>query len=289
MRETRYEELKQAEKGALLSIATYLLISLAKLIIGKTAGSEALWADGLNNTTDIIASIAVLIGLRLAQKPADEEHKYGHWKAENVASLITSFIMFAVGLQVFYSSIRSLVLGEIESPDMLAAVVGLLSAGIMYGVYRFNRKLATKVKSSALLAAAKDNRSDAWTSIGTAIAIFAASFGWGWLDSITAIVVAALILKTAIDIFKESAFSLSDGFDQELVNEYERVVATFPEVKTVKSIRGRMYGANIFLDIVVTMDKYLTVEKSHAVADAIELLLSDRFNVYDTDIHIEPE
>lgn len=289
MRETRYEELKRAEKGALLSIIAYLLISFVKLLIGKIAGSEALWADGLNNATDIIASVAVLIGLRLApQKPADEEHKYGHWKAENVASLITSLIMLAVGLQVLYSSVWSLIQGETESPDVLAAIIGVVSAILMYGVYTFNRRLAAQVKSSALLAAAKDNRSDAWTSIGTAIAIFAASFGWGWLDSLTAIVVAVLILKTAIDIFKESAFSLSDGFDQTLVNEYEQVVADFPEVKSVKSIRGRMYGANVFLDIVITMDKYLTVEKSHAVADAIEALLSDRFNVYDTDIHIEP-
>lgn len=289
MRETRYEELKRAEKGALLSIIAYLLISFVKLLIGKIAGSEALWADGLNNTTDIIASVAVLIGLRLAQKPADEEHKYGHWKAENVASLITSLIMLVVGLQVLYSSVWSLIQGETESPDVLAAIIGVVSAILMYGVYTFNRRLAAQVKSSALLAAAKDNRSDAWTSIGTAIAIFAASFGWGWLDSLTAIVVAVLILKTAIDIFKESAFSLSDGFDQTLVNEYEQVVADFPEVKSVKGIRGRMYGANVFLDIVITMDKYLTVEKSHAVADAIEALLSDRFNVYDTDIHIEPD
>lgn len=261
MRETRYEELKRAEKGALLSIIAYLLISFVKLLIGKIAGSEALWADGLNNATDIIASVAVLIGLRLAQKPADEEHKYGHWKAENVASLITSLIMLAVGLQVLYSSVWSLIQGETESPDVLAAIIGVVSAILMYGVYTFNRRLAAQVKSSALLAAAKDNRSNAWTSIGTAIAIFAASFGWGWLDSLTAIVVAVLILKTAIDIFKESAFSLSDGFDQTLVNEYEQVVADFPEVKSVKSIRGRMYGANVFLDIVITMDKYLTVEK----------------------------
>ena len=81
---------------------------------------------------------------------------------------------------------------------------------------------------------------------------------------------------------------MSDGFDQTLVNEYEQVVADFPEVKSVKSIRGRMYGANVFLLILLLRwTKYLTVEKAHAVADAIEALLSDRFNVYDTDIHIE--
>jgi len=119
--------------------------------------------------------------LRLAQKPADEDHKYGHWKAENVASLVTSLIMLAVGLQVLWSSIQTILLGETQSPDMIAAVVGIISAILMYGMYYYNKRLSARVKSSALLAAAKDNRSDAWTSIGTAIAIFAASFGIGCL------------------------------------------------------------------------------------------------------------
>ena len=104
MNQTRYAELKQAERGAILSIVAYIFVSIAKLAIGRLANSEGLWADGLNNATDIVASIAVLIGLRLAQKPADEDHKYGHWKAENVASLVTSLIMLAVGLQVLWSS-----------------------------------------------------------------------------------------------------------------------------------------------------------------------------------------
>ncbi|WP_461197674.1 cation diffusion facilitator family transporter [Enterococcus sp. N249-2] len=288
MNQARYEELKKAEKGALISIAAYIVVSAAKLLIGRFANSEALWADGLNNATDIIASIAVLIGLRVAQKPADKEHKYGHWKAENVASLVTSLIMLAVGAQVLISSIQTIIAGETESPDMVAAIVGIVSAILMYGVYFYNKNLAAAVKSSALLAAAKDNRSDAWTSIGTAIAIFAASFGLGWLDSLTAIVVAILILKTAIDIFRESVFSLSDGFDDALVLQYEQAIATLTEVMSVKSIRGRMYGANVFVDVVIAMEKTLTVEESHRVADEIERMLAERFQVFDTDVHIEP-
>lgn len=288
MNQARYDELKKAEKGAIISIVAYIIVSAAKLLIGRFANSEALWADGLNNATDIIASIAVLIGLRLAQKPADKEHKYGHWKAENVASLVTSLIMLAVGLQVLISSIQTIIAGETTSPDMIAAIVGIVSAVLMYGVYFYNKQLAAAVKSSALLAAAKDNRSDAWTSIGTAIAIFAASFGLGWLDSLTAIVVAVLILKTAIDIFRESAFSLSDGFDDELVIQYEQAIATLPEVLAVKAIRGRMYGANVFVDVVIAMEKTLTVEESHQVADEIEVMLAERFQVFDTDVHIEP-
>lgn len=284
----RYEQLKKAELGAVISIAAYILVSAMKLVVGNLANSEALRADGLNNFTDILASIAVLIGLRISQKPADAEHRYGHWKAENVASLVTSFIMLLVGMQVLYSSILSVVNKKTEAPDMIAAIVGIVSAVIMYGVYFFNKRLSEEVKSPGLLAAAKDNRSDAWTSIGTAIAVFAASFNLGWLDSTAAIVVALLILKTAVDIFKDSVFSLSDGFDQKQLDQYNEAINHIQQVQSVKSIKGRSYGANIYLDVIVTMKPDLTVKESHDIADQIELLLQEEFQIFETDVHIEP-
>ena len=284
----RYEQLKKAELGAIISIAAYILVSAMKLIVGNMANSEALRADGLNNFTDILASVAVLIGLRISQKPSDAEHRYGHWKAENVASLVTSFIMLLVGLQVLYSSILSVINKKMESPDITAAIVGLVSAVIMYGVYFFNKRLSEEVKSPGLLAAAKDNRSDAWTSIGTAIAVFAASFNLGWLDSVAAIVVALLILKTAIDIFKESVFTLSDGFDQEELDQFNEAIRHIQQVQSVKNIKGRSYGSNIYLDVTVTMRPELTVKESHDVADQIENLLRDKFQVFETDVHVEP-
>lgn len=100
----RYNELRQGETGAWVSIIAYVILSAVKLLIGYVFHSEALSADGLNNTTDIIASLAVLIGLRISQKPPDEDHPYGHFRAENIASLVASFIMMLVGLQVLLSA-----------------------------------------------------------------------------------------------------------------------------------------------------------------------------------------
>lgn len=289
MANDRYQELKQAEKGAIISIVAYLFISILKLAVGNWAGSEALRADGLNNATDIIASISVLIGLKVSRKPADEDHRYGHWKAETVASLITSLIMIAVGLQVLYSSIQTVLDGRSETPDSIAAIVGIGSASIMYGVYFYNKKLAEKVKSSGLLAAAKDNRSDAWTSIGTAVAVFAATFRLGWLDSLAAVVVGVLIIKTGVDIFRESTFSLSDGFDIELIQQYKEEIEKIPGVTRVKSVKGRNYGANIYVDVVVEMPAEFSVKQSHAIADQIEFLLRDTFGVFEIDVHVEPD
>ena len=186
MEQDKYNALKMGERGAIVSIIAYLLLSGLKLFIGDIAGSEALRADGFNNATDIVASIAVLVGLRLSQKPPDKDHPYGHWKAETVASMVASFIMMAVGIQVLAGAVKSVFHGGHQSPDLLSAWTGAGCAAVMYGVYRYNKKLARKIDSQAVLAAAKDNLSDAWVSIGAVIGILGSQFGLPWLDPVTA-------------------------------------------------------------------------------------------------------
>lgn len=103
-----YEDIRKGEKGAMVSIAAYLVLSAFKLICGYLFASSALLADGFNNLTDIVASLAVLIGLRISRKPPDSDHTYGHFRAETVAALMASFIMALVGIQVIVEAVRSL-------------------------------------------------------------------------------------------------------------------------------------------------------------------------------------
>ncbi|HFU4123133.1 TPA: cation diffusion facilitator family transporter [Streptococcus suis] len=280
--------LKLAERGAIISILAYLLLSGLKLSAGTIFHSDALTADAFNNISDIVGNVAVLIGLRMAQKPADTDHKFGHWKMEDLASLITSFIMFVVGFQVLHSTILKLLSDEAVEIDMMGAVVGIFSAIVMIGVYFYNRNLARKVHSKALEAAAKDNLSDAVTSVGTSVAVFAAALNFPIVDKIAAIVITFFILKTAYDIFMESFFTLSDGFDEELLHKYEEDILKLPKVVAVKSQRGRTYGANIYLDIVLEMNPDLSVYESHEITEQVEQLLTLKHGVFDVDIHVEP-
>lgn len=196
--------------------------------------------------------------------------------------------MFVVGFQVLIQTVRKIFLRIETVVDPLGATVGVLSAIVMCGVYFYNKSLAKKLKSSALIAAAKDNLSDAATSIGTSIAIVAASFNLTIIDYITAIIITFFILKTAYDIFMEATFSLSDGFDEKNLKAYEKAILEIPKVTKVKKKRGRSYGSNIYLDIVVEMNPDLSVYESHAITEQIEKVLSKRFSVYDTDVHVEP-
>lgn len=220
--------LKKAERGVWISILAYIILSGIKLIAGYTGNSNALKADGLNNLTDIIASATVLIGLRFAQKPADENHKYGHTKAETISSLIAAIIIFMVGLQVVIEAFNNYFSPTDNKPELFTGFIALLSAVFMYLVYRYNRKLSIEHESKALYATAQDNRSDALVSFGAFIGIVGAYLGWVFLDSVTAAIVGFIICHTAWDIFKEAVHELTDGYDAEKLKEIEELIKNTP-------------------------------------------------------------
>jgi len=283
-----YTNLRQGEKGAWLSIATYLILSSVKLTIGYIGTSEALKADGLNNTTDIIASIAVLIGLRIAQRPPDSNHQYGHLRAETVASLVASFIMLAVGLQVLIASLQGLWEPTGTTPSLLTAFVAVGSAVVMYGVYRYNLALSKKIRSAAVKAAAYDNRSDALVSIGTAIGIFGAIFGFPIIDTLTALVVAFLILKTAVEIFWDAVQSLTDAFDIDEVETLSVLIRNVNGVIELLDFKGRAHGNMYFIDVTVTVNPYLNVFESHRITEEIEHTIKRENRFCQVLVHIEP-
>ncbi|WP_223590208.1 cation diffusion facilitator family transporter [Neobacillus bataviensis] len=288
MEQEKYNDLKLGERGAIISIIAYICLSILKLVIGYISNSDALEADGLNNTTDIIASIAVLIGLKISQRPPDKNHRYGHRKSETIASMVASFIMAAVGLEVLIEAGTSIFLGTKESPDILAAYVGIFSALVMYFVYLYNKKLALKINSKAVMAASKDNISDAWVSIGTAIGILGSQLNMPWLDSITAIVVGLLICKTAWDIFREASLELSDGFDEDKIHLYNNVIKELDGVKGVKEIKGRNYGNNEVIDVVILVNSTLGIKEAHDIATYVEKIMMEDHGVYDVHVHVEP-
>lgn len=283
-----YTQLREGEKGAWVSIGTYLVLSALKLTIGYIGTSEALKADGLNNTTDIAASIAVLIGLRISQKPPDENHHYGHLRAETVASLVASFIMAAVGLQVLINTGGNLLHPIHETPSLLTAFVAGGSAIVMFFVYRYNLKLANRINSSAVRAAAYDNRSDALVSLGAAIGILAAIFGVPILDSITAILVGFLIMKTAFDIFIEAVLTLTDGFNEDEVETLSVLVKKVQGVILLADFKGRMHGNLMFVDLTVKVNPSLNVIESHRITEEIERKIHIVKPFCMVLVHIEP-
>ena len=283
-----YSYLKKGEQGAWLSIIVYALLSVVKLIIGYIGGSDALMADGLNNTTDIIASIAVLVGLKISRKPPDHNHPYGHLRAESISSLIAAFIMLAVGIEVIIQAALSLTNGEQAAPDLLTAWTALISSGILFTVYRFNIKLSRRITSLSLRAIAYDNRSDALVSIGAFIGIIGSIIGLPWLDTLTALLVGVIICATGFHIFKEAAYTLTDGFDEDKIHKIETTIKNIPSVLYVQDIKGRTHGRLIFIEVTVLVNPNLNVVESHAITEKIESEIKKDYPEVKTLVHIEP-
>lgn len=285
---SQYDNYKKGEKGAWVSIIAYLTLASAKLIIATIGGSAALRADGLNNTTDVIASIAVLIGLRISRKPPDEDHHYGHFRAETIASLVAAFIMISVGLQVIIGAFQAIIETNYTQPSWLTAWTALTAAFVMFGVYHYNLQLSKKVNSTSLYAAAQDNRADALVSIGAFIGIVGAQLGLYWLDPVTGLLVGFIICKTAWDIFKNATHTLTDGFDEEKLDIIRASIISDEEVLEVKDMKGRLHGNQALIEITIYVDPDLTVKQSHHITDRIEDLLSKKHDVPHAHIHIEP-
>ncbi|MFC4597479.1 cation diffusion facilitator family transporter [Cohnella hongkongensis] len=284
-----YGDIRKGETGAWVSIAAYLVLSALKLAAGWLFRSEALTADGFNNVTDIVASIAVLIGLRISRRPPDANHPYGHLRAETIAALIASFIMATVGLQVGQAAVLKLWRGQFEVPDWNAGWVALAAAAVMLGVYGYNARLAKRIRSQALMAAAKDNLSDALVSVGAAAGIFGAALGIAWLDAVAAIAVALLIMRTAWAIFWSATHDLTDGFDAKQLRTLRGVVERTEGVRGIKDIRARIHGSTVLVDVIVTVDPTLSVVDSHRISDTVEQRLRRKHDILNVHVHVEPE
>ena len=278
----------KADKGAIVSIIAYIFLASLKIGISYIAFSSALRADGLNNLTDIGASLAVLIGLKISRKPRDLDHPYGHSRAEQIASLVASFIMATVGLEVIVNAVRSFFNPNQTTPNLLAAWVALFSAIVMYGVYLYTHRIAKQTKSKALEAAAKDNLSDTLVSVGTVVGIIAAQFHMPILDPITALLVGFIICKTAWDIFSEASHMLTDGINPEKMEKYANAVQLVSGVERIVDVRARMYGNQTYVDITIEVDAQMDVKKSHQITDEIENMLQHEYGILYTHIHVEP-
>lgn len=250
------ENLKLAQRGAYLSLIVYIILSIVKYVTGFVFNSAAVRADALNNMTDIIVSLAVIIGLKISIKPADRNHPYGHLKSENISSLLVSFVIMFVGIQVVIQNAPRLFKEDDVVPNEITIIVSLISGLVMLIVFAVNQRLAKRTKSSSLNSAAKDNLSDSLVSIGTAIGLIFTQIGFPIVDIILATLLGLLIVYTGFGIFKEAIFMLSDGFNETELEAYRNDILEVDEVQEVKSIKGRYHGSSVFIDVTNLMRFY---------------------------------
>lgn len=278
-----------AIKGALLGIIIYLFIATIKITASFIYHSPSLRADGLNNLSDIISSTAVLVGLLIARKPADQNHRFGHERYEIIASFIVSIIMFILGFEVISDGITRLIRQDFTKINLNVIGISLFTALILFIAYMIIQTIAKKTDSIGLKATSKDMRNDLLITFTPIIGALANYWGILQLDILISIGVGLIILHSAYEIFSESSFVLADGFDEDRLEQYRQTILSHPEVLSVRNIRARIAGSGIYVDVVITVDGNTSVSHAHKITDDIELTLEEKHHVLDTDVHVEPE
>lgn len=286
--ENRYDE---SNKITIISILLNIVLTILKIIAGFLGNSTAIIADGLHSASDIITSIGILIGNKISRKPRDDEHQYGHEKAESIVSFILSAVLIIVAIKIGYDGVINLLnINTLEMPSVLPLIVSVISIGVKEYQYQITIRVAKKINSSSLKADAWHHRSDALSSIAAFIGIGGAMLGFKALDPIASIIVAVVVIKVGVDILKASCNELMDSsISKKDINQIENIIENYYEIYGIKDFKSRKYGAVAYIDMSIFIDKSKTLEEAHDIADKLEQNIMSKLNyIKEINIHTEP-
>ena len=288
---------KSIYRVTLAGSAVNVVLLVFKFVAGFLGGSAAMIADAVHSLSAFITDVIVLLFVKLSAKPEDSDHDYGHGKYETLATSLIGLALMSVGVMIMYNgvcSIASAIMGNpLPQPGMIALAAALVSIALKEWAYRFTVKVGRKCESQAVIANAWHHRSDALSSIGTAVGIGGAILlgeKWAVLDPIAAVVVSVFIIRTAWQLTKQSAGEL---LEQSLPADMEReivdIVAREPMTSEVHHLRTRRIGSHIAIEMHLRMPGDISLYESHQHATNIEQKLRKRFGASThIGLHVEP-
>ena len=291
------ERQKQIFKVTLAGGAVNVALLAFKFVAGILGHSAAMLADAIHSLSDFVTDLIVLVFVHISGKPQDKSHDYGHGKYETLALTIIGIALMIVAVGIFYNGairIADWCKGEeLEAPGMLALWAALVSIVLKELTYRYTIRHARKLESTALEANAWHHRSDALSSIGTAVGIGGAVLlgqRWTVLDPIASVIVGAFIVKVAIDLILRGMRDLLEhSLPDEIEDEIMQIAQSEPDVIEPHDLRTRRIGNRYAIELHILMNGDITLTKAHDHADSIERQLKERFgqNTHIA-IHMEP-
>ncbi|WP_179295536.1 cation diffusion facilitator family transporter [Bacillus sp. FJAT-45350] len=291
-KEIRYRKVRF---GAWVGIIGNIILAIIKGVIGFMSNSRALIADAVHSASDVVGSVAVLIGVRAAKMPPDEDHPYGHGKAENVTAIIVAVILFVVGFEIALNAFKSF-FEPILVPKVIAIYAVIFSMIVKELMFRYKYNLGKRYKSDALMTDAWHHRSDVFSSfaalLGIGGAVIGGSIGIPWLvyaDPVAGLFVAVLIMKMAYKLGKDSIHNTLDHvMHEEDTIEMKKVAASVEGVYNVDEFLAREHGHYVIIDIKVAVDPMITVQEGHSIGKRVKEKLLEENLVQDVRVHINP-
>lgn len=294
--ETKERERKIYRVTLMGSVVNVVLL-VFKFIAGILGGSAAMIADAVHSLSDFLTDIVVVAFVKISSKPEDEDHDYGHGKYETLATSIIGLALLCVGFYIFYNGCQEIwnfIKGEpLEQPGMVALVAALVSIALKEWTYRFTKRVGDEVNSQAVVANAWHHRSDALSSIGTAIGIGGAILlgsKWTVLDPVAAVVVSIFIVRTALGLIDSASGELLEkSLPADVEKRIVEIAESEPEVSSIHHLCTRRIGSNIAIEMHLRMPGGISLDESHRRATNIEHKLRQTFgDRTHINIHVEP-
>ncbi len=286
MENNRFE---QTKKVGILGILGNIILLILKGAIGFTTKSQAMIADSLNSAGDIFASLMTFIGNKIASHPQDNDHNFGHGKAEYIFSMFIGISMFVVSCKLLYDSIYTLIFGSELKFSWILVFTCIATIVIKLFLFLYTKSVAKKFDNILLNANMNDHRNDCIITTFTLVAVLLTLKNIYWFDSLTGIGISIWIGYTGIKFLIESYNVLMDvSVDKNTEDLILDIINSYSEVKKVNSISSTPVGYKYIIFIVIAVDGNMTTFDSHSLADNIELNVSKLDKVYKTIVHIEP-
>ncbi|TMV43845.1 cation transporter [Paenibacillus mesophilus] len=279
-----------------ISLLSNAALTVLKLLVGLLAGSQVLIADGVHNAGDVIATAAALSSMRISKRPADEDHPYGHGKAEVLGSGIVAIILGLAALYIGYHAVLAF-FHEPGQASLLALAAAIVSVVWKQALYVYTMRIGRKENSKGLIATAYDHLADVYASIAAVIGIGLALIGdyydihyLAYGDPAAGIIVSVLVLKLAWHMAQEAIDILMEKtVSEEKLSEYTSLVRSIPQVKRIDRIRAREHGHYILVDVRVSIPGELSIQQGHDIARSIKRAIMDRHQEVDEVlIHLNP-
>jgi cation diffusion facilitator family transporter len=278
-----------------LGLGINILLSVLKTTFGVLGHSPALLAEGINSVSDVAYYVVASIFVRLANKPADNEHPYGHRQLESIASLVVGAFVVATAVKIFWDAVDKIwdiVDGGLQSlgshPFALWVAVG--TVGIKIILYIYVRELGHETRNPIVSALAQDHRNDIFSASAASIGIFLGQQGLAWVDPLAGALVALLILRTGVYILRESSAELMDAVpSRQLAKQVLKLLKDMKGVKQLEELQAHRFGPHLVINLTIGIDGSLSVSHGDAIATAVEETIYNSIpNVLRVHIHYHP-
>jgi cation diffusion facilitator family transporter len=278
-----------------LGLGFNILMSAAKTTFGILTHSPALLAEGINSTSDVAYYVVASIFMRLANKPADNEHPYGHRQLESIASLVVGAFVVATAIAVFWDSVDKmwdLLDGRLTTlgSHPFALWVALATVVIKIVLFLYVRKLGRDTRNPIVDALAYDHRNDIFSACAASAGIFLSQNGLAWGDPLAGALVALLILRTGVYILRESSVELMDAVpSKELAQQISSLINNVPGVQQLEELQAHRFGPHLVVNLTIGINGSLTVRQGDRIATNVELLIYESIpNIRHIHVHYHP-